>query len=682
MPSILSHLLLYLLALSSAMASSSSSKDGKKRPRQSLKELLPATDVRTLLRCGTKTGMCNALATLQSVGLLCTDDSVRKLRRTLEEATVQHGRQMTPYGTVIQHVDLRIPGIAPWEYCNPLAYLRYISGLNDDFGEVMKSCIEPGKPLTVILYMDELCPGNPYRPDNGRKLQGIYWCIRQWPDWLLRRSGMWPVLGVILSRTVDQMAGGISALYARILEICFSDGHHTMLDGMQLLCKGEAFSVTFEYGGLLADEDCLKKVHGYKGAQGNKPCMDCSNLMKVANPALLPAGAKHLSTSTLDGIDFNTNEDIWEIADVLKETVDAHLPIAEMETSRGVKYNRHGLLLNKALRKIHLPIDHYLRDWMHILVSGGTANAQMHAVAKALKIENVPTSIIQKYSTEYTLPAKYGTVSKEWTATARFSGKEFNSFASPMLTLVPIIGAFLVDHCSHKASMPPHIECWLLLVQILGVLTCGGTQAVEYMEYLVDLIEKHHKLFVELYPKNIKPKWHHMLHLPRQYETMKKIISCFVTERKHRSLKRSALYVFRYLEHTSLADLVTQQCEQILDGHSLFQREFLVHPSTIEVGGQNIKRANAACLECGNIHARDIVYVKGGQLVRLTAFWEYKAGLLTAQGTRCYKVGEHKYRDSATVVFVESHFIIDAVAYRKRDDGDLRVLLPFLARFD
>lgn len=187
MPSIVFHLLFYLLALSSAMASSSS-KDGKKRSRQSLKELLPAKDVRTLLRCGTKTGMCNALATLQSAGLLCTDDSVRKLRRTLEEATVQHGRQMTPYGTVIQQVDLRIPGIGPWEYCNPLAYLRYISGLNDDFGEVMKSCIEPGKPLTVILYMDELCPGNPYRPEKGRKLQGIYWCIREWPDWILRRS--------------------------------------------------------------------------------------------------------------------------------------------------------------------------------------------------------------------------------------------------------------------------------------------------------------------------------------------------------------------------------------------------------------------------------------------------------------------------------------------------------------
>ena len=217
MPSIVFHLLFYFLALSSAMASSSSSKDGKKRSRQSLKELMPAKDVRTLLRCGTKTGMCNALAALQTAGLLCTDDSVRKLRRTLQEATVLHGRQMTPYGTVIQQVDLRIPGIGLWEYCHPLAYLRYISGLNDSFGEVMKSCIEPGKPLTVILYMDELCPGIPTDPtmegnskasigvsDNGPigssddRACGLSWALfchgrsRRWKEVLvLSMRGSW-----------------------------------------------------------------------------------------------------------------------------------------------------------------------------------------------------------------------------------------------------------------------------------------------------------------------------------------------------------------------------------------------------------------------------------------------------------------------------------------------------------
>ena len=141
-----------------------------------------------------------------------------------------------------------------------------------------------------------------------------------------------------------------------------------------------------------------------------------------------------------------------------------------------MKYNPRGLLWNIALRQIHRPIDHYLRDWMHILVSAGTANAQTHALAKAMKKERLPTSLIQTYSLEYKLPAKYGTVSPEWTAAARFDGQDFSSFASPMLTLVPIIGAFLVDYVRPRGLMGPHIECWLLLVDILGLLTCGARE--------------------------------------------------------------------------------------------------------------------------------------------------------------------------------------------------------------
>ena len=130
---------------------------------------------------------------------------------------------MTPYGTVIQSVDLGIPGVEPWGYCHPLAYLRHISTLNNVFGEVMRKCIDEseGKPLTIILYMDELCPGNPYRPEKSRKLQGVYWSIKEWPDWILSRSVLWPVFGVMRSATVEKMPGGIGAFYAKVLNIFF-----------------------------------------------------------------------------------------------------------------------------------------------------------------------------------------------------------------------------------------------------------------------------------------------------------------------------------------------------------------------------------------------------------------------------------------------------------------------------
>ena len=42
-----------------------------------------------------------------------------------------------------------------------------------------------------------------------------------------------------------------------------------------------------------------------------------------------------------------------------------------------------------------------------------------------------------------------------------------------MLTLAPIIGVLLFDYGMPRDIMI-HIECWLLLVDILGLLTCGG----------------------------------------------------------------------------------------------------------------------------------------------------------------------------------------------------------------
>ena len=128
------------------------------------------------------------------------------------------------------------------------------------------------------------------------------------------------------------------------------------------MCNGKSFAVTFKYGGLLADEDCLKKVHGYKGAQGVKACMDCGNLMRVKTIARVPAGCKHISTPTLRGIRRNKNADIWAMADDLTDAVARGLPYAMMQKTRDLNYTPDGLLRNIALRDIHLPIDHYLRD--------------------------------------------------------------------------------------------------------------------------------------------------------------------------------------------------------------------------------------------------------------------------------------------------------------------------------
>ena len=81
-----------------------------------------------------------------------------------------------------------------------------------------------------------------------------------------------------------------------------------------------------------------------------------------------------------------------------------------------------------------------------------------------------------------------------------------------------------------------------------------------------------------------------------------------VTERKHKIVKGASLFVFRHLEHTTLSSILNAQCEQIIAGHSMFQKEFLVNPSSLGLDFAAVSRSSNIVLECGHLAVRDLVY--------------------------------------------------------------------------
>ena len=192
----------------------------------------------------------------------------------------------------------------------------------------------------------------------------------------------------------------------------------------------------------------------------------------------------------------------------------------------GLTYEPNGILWDTRLRTTHLPIDSYIRDWMHIFVPGGVANGEIYGVVRALKQHGMPLKLLSDYAMECTLPSKYGTVFPTWLAPARFDDKqkEIHSFASYLLTLIPIIACFLQDMVLPHGIMQEHIECFLKLQTIVLLLCCGGW-ALQHMDLFAQTILEHHKLYVRLYPDLINQ----VLHLPALYIRLQKILACFVT---------------------------------------------------------------------------------------------------------------------------------------------------------
>ena len=159
-----------------------------------------------------KCAIATIITKLFAAGLLVEgfgSDSVEAQRKRIGKATTQLANQQTPYGPIIQTMELW-KGFH-WEYINPLALMSALTSFCPTFAELMGNCTG-NDPLRLILFVDEFRPGNVLRPDAGRCTQNILWCFADWPDWYLSRSGAWLTLGCLRSTHVVNIEGGMSGL--------------------------------------------------------------------------------------------------------------------------------------------------------------------------------------------------------------------------------------------------------------------------------------------------------------------------------------------------------------------------------------------------------------------------------------------------------------------------------------
>ena len=109
---------------------------------------------------------------------------------------------------------------------NPFALLCYMTQISQGVAAMMESLHVEGTPLRIIIYADGLVPGNVFRPDHGRKMQCIYWCIAEWPQHILQRSFAWPVFSLLRQSIVDEIDGGMSRSMRMVLHVFFYGSAH------------------------------------------------------------------------------------------------------------------------------------------------------------------------------------------------------------------------------------------------------------------------------------------------------------------------------------------------------------------------------------------------------------------------------------------------------------------------
>ena len=332
------------------------------------------------------------------------------------------------------------------------------------------------------------------------------------------------------------------------------------------------------------------------------------------------------------------------VADAKSTKEDVHL----LQVSLGVNFSRDGLLFDADLRErgVAKPISGTVWDWMHVLVSNGVGNLESEKFIAALIEEGVPCKQLDEFVSQFKGVQGFsgGHLPGDFFQT-RFKKDShgLKAFASEMLSVLPLMRMFAEMVLVPTGKMVQHTTCFATLCDIVEILRLGD-HAVEHADLLNKLIQDHNVAFCDLYGADSAiPKLHYLLHIATVLKTQKANWSCFVTERKHKSIKRIAARSFANFTHSLTCEVLSNQAEELASNPRLYLEVFLDTPQEaawaisefqlIIPHCAQVHASSTATLMIGSVRRNDIVMVQCGpdSLVgAVLGFFEVTSGVENA----------------------------------------------------
>ena len=128
------------------------------------------------------------------------------------------------------------------------------------------------------------------------------------------------------------------------------------------------------------------------------------------------------------------------------------------------------------------------------------------------------------------------------------------------MRVVMVLHAFAQRYLQPRGLFEEKCECLFLLSRIINLLV-SGDKILGRLSLLLDLIQKHHKLYKKCYPHCCKPKLHLLYHLAQLFRYLRGNFSCFSAERKHRWSKRLAHHAAKRFYKTLLIRMMRMACK-------------------------------------------------------------------------------------------------------------------------
>lgn len=393
-----------------------------------------------------------------------------------------------------------------------------------------------GNRLNLLVYADEVTPGNPLQPDMARKYWAIYVGIKEFGSARLANSALWLPIAFLRSPPSKKIKGGFSNCMRMLFRSWFVAPLQVHTSGIVIdLCDGPAV-VTFEMHHLIMDADAYRASLSIKGAGGTRCCAKCRNVLSLDHRGTVDDSyLVDVSCTDIKKFDACTDEDYVTNYDRLLAATAAGVSAKafdELEQAVGITFNEYSVFLDAAIRLLVMPTTSITYDWLHIFYVGGLANHDLYYLFRLLrktlkiKFKHLHTFV----SANWSLPGFISGSVKiaELFSDARERSKDaaggMKASASEMITALPYIRHFMetIVLPDTNATVQQAVATFLAMCDLNDIIMKAKTGLFICVKHMAGLMRKAINTYTRLRiatwdKRTCKPKFHLLFHLVEQF---------------------------------------------------------------------------------------------------------------------------------------------------------------------
>ena len=620
--------------------------------------------------------------------------SVSTKRQRLAADIASASQAETPYGQLVKTLDIqdfKLP------YICPFALLWQLTQVSAGYAALLQSRI--GDALgRVVLYVDEVIPGNNLRPDHARAFYSVFWLFLDYPDWLRSSAFGWHDLIVIKASVCEEIRGGISAVVACLLRVFWgtaSGAYNMQTLGVRVASPRGDRVLRAEFCVFLVDERAEKFITGAKGSSGSKMCLSCRNVVGRIDPASVRPPFRHFSIPGLDGCEPQTVATFNADLEYLRSQHGAvtATEFKGMQQALGIAFDLNSLPYSDMRGYARIPESRFC-DWMHNLcASGGVVQYQVNQFCLALRTSGLSLQSLDDFQQRCRLPHCQSQLKKSFfkDRVATTDVAHIKAFAGEILSIICVLHLFSDIVLAPIGVMGAHVSLARLISRILQILRLGDG-AVQHVAALQRLALQFHTEFLVAAPQCVKPKLHYMHHTGQQIARHAANLSCFAPERKHQANKQALNYIFRNME----VALAVRNVDSML---RLAQQAETFKPTRLD-GTLKILKVTASCFDLisrrfgdesaraaqtalgartprGSLYHKDLImWMEGGHLAfgKVLTFVQIGETRVAAADVYEQRGGQHVNTHASTLVDLAD--VRGAVIYFEHDNGSITPFVP------